>query len=139
VTVVAIPGCQLDYIWNELQSRIRTLTSDPNLEAGRYVSDLDLGMVILWPSGYEFQKIKSGRSLSSRSSGRWHTSLIWVIPSAGDQHKDIGRRKIYSLLCLLALWDRATARSFNFHSQLLLTIVGSWTTDCKSSTNSLTI
>jgi hypothetical protein len=34
--VVAIPGCQLDYIWNELQSRIGRLTSDPTLEAGRY-------------------------------------------------------------------------------------------------------
>jgi hypothetical protein len=33
--VVTIPGCQLDYIWNELQSRIGRLTSDPNLEAGR--------------------------------------------------------------------------------------------------------
>jgi hypothetical protein len=35
LVVVAIPGCQLDYIWNELQSRIGCLTSDPNLEAGR--------------------------------------------------------------------------------------------------------
>ena len=34
--VVAIPGCQLDYIWNELQSRIGRLTYDPNLEAQRY-------------------------------------------------------------------------------------------------------
>jgi hypothetical protein len=33
--VVAIPGCQLDYIWNELQSRTGKVTSDPNLEAGR--------------------------------------------------------------------------------------------------------
>ena len=33
--VVAIPGCQLDYIWNELQSRIGRLTSDPYLEAWR--------------------------------------------------------------------------------------------------------
>ena len=33
--VVTIPGCQFDYIWNELQSRIGRLTSDPNLEAGR--------------------------------------------------------------------------------------------------------
>jgi hypothetical protein len=33
--VVAIPGCQLDYIWNELQSRIGRLTSDPYLEARR--------------------------------------------------------------------------------------------------------
>jgi hypothetical protein len=30
------------------------------------VSDLDLGMQILSHSGYEFQKIKTGRSLSSR-------------------------------------------------------------------------
>jgi hypothetical protein len=42
--VMAILGCQLNYIWNELQSRIGGLTSDPNLEAGRLVSDLDLGM-----------------------------------------------------------------------------------------------
>ena len=35
-TVVTIPGCQLDYIWNELQSKIGRLTCDPNLEAGRY-------------------------------------------------------------------------------------------------------
>jgi hypothetical protein len=34
--VVAIPGCQLDYIWNELQFRIGRLTRDPELEAGRY-------------------------------------------------------------------------------------------------------
>jgi hypothetical protein len=33
--VVAIPGCQLDYIWNELQSRIGKLTSHPYLEAWR--------------------------------------------------------------------------------------------------------
>ena len=38
VTVVAIPGCQLDYIWNELQSRIGRLTSDPYLEAWRSLS-----------------------------------------------------------------------------------------------------
>ena len=35
-SVVAIPGCHLDYIWNELQSRIGRLTYDPNLEAQRY-------------------------------------------------------------------------------------------------------
>jgi hypothetical protein len=57
---VAIPGCQIDYIWNELQSRIGWLTSDPNLEAWEIkVSDLDLDMEILTPSGYGFQKIKT--------------------------------------------------------------------------------
>jgi hypothetical protein len=35
VGVVAIPGCQLDYIWNEIQSRIGRLTSDPYLEVWR--------------------------------------------------------------------------------------------------------
>jgi hypothetical protein len=38
-SVVAIPGCQLDYIWNELQSRIGRLTSDPYLEAWRSLSE----------------------------------------------------------------------------------------------------
>jgi hypothetical protein len=36
VLVVAISSCKLDYMWNELQSRIERLTCDPNLEAGRY-------------------------------------------------------------------------------------------------------
>jgi hypothetical protein len=65
--VVAIPGCQLDYIWIELQSRIGKLTSDPNLEAGR---SKFLTWILVWRySGYELQKIKTGISLSSRSSG----------------------------------------------------------------------
>jgi hypothetical protein len=36
--VVAIPGCQLDNIWNELQSGIGRLTSDPYLEDWRSLS-----------------------------------------------------------------------------------------------------
>ena len=36
--VVAIPGCQLDNIWNNLQSGIGRLTSDPYLEAWRCLS-----------------------------------------------------------------------------------------------------
>ena len=47
--VVAIPGCQPDYIWNELQSRSGGHTCDPDLEARRQVSDLDLDMEILRP------------------------------------------------------------------------------------------
>jgi hypothetical protein len=39
---MAISGCQLDYIWNELQFRNGMHTCDPDLEAGRQVSDLDL-------------------------------------------------------------------------------------------------
>ena len=36
--VVAIPGCQLDNIWNELQFGIGRLSSDPYLEAWRSLS-----------------------------------------------------------------------------------------------------
>jgi hypothetical protein len=35
-TVMAILGCQLHCIWNELQSRIGGLTCDPDLVAGRH-------------------------------------------------------------------------------------------------------
>ena len=49
--VVAIPGCQLDSIWNELQSRIGRLTYDPNLGSEIQVSDLNLGMETLKHSG----------------------------------------------------------------------------------------
>lgn len=40
--LVAILGCHLDYIQNELQFRIGGLTCDPDLEARSQVSDLDL-------------------------------------------------------------------------------------------------
>jgi hypothetical protein len=33
--IVAIHGCQFDYIWNE-QSGVGRLTSHPNVEDGRY-------------------------------------------------------------------------------------------------------
>jgi hypothetical protein len=34
--MVAIPGGQLEHIWNELQSRIEEHTYDPDLEARRH-------------------------------------------------------------------------------------------------------
>ena len=34
--VLAILGCQLDYKWNELQSKIERITCDLDLEAERY-------------------------------------------------------------------------------------------------------
>jgi hypothetical protein len=77
--VVAIPGCQLDYIWNELQSRIGRLTSDPYLEAWRSLSGSWYGDIE--PSGYGFQKIKSP---SLRN-----TPLIWATPSAGDNTRTL--------------------------------------------------
>jgi hypothetical protein len=45
-TVVATPGCQLAYIWNELQSRIGRLTCDPD-QTGRYKS---LTGILAWRS-----------------------------------------------------------------------------------------
>jgi hypothetical protein len=48
---MAIPGCQVDYIWNELQSRFGGLTCDPDPEVGRHrgievMRNLDPGMVV---------------------------------------------------------------------------------------------
>jgi hypothetical protein len=64
--VVAISGCQLDNIWNELQSEIGRLTSDPYLEAWRSLSG----------SWFEDQKIESP---SLRN-----TPLIWATPFIWD-------------------------------------------------------
>jgi hypothetical protein len=103
---VDIAGSQLDYVWNELQSRIG---GSPVILIWR------LRGTSFWPGswhgdleayGYKFQKNKTGWPLSSRSSGikgvvvpliYIYTHLIWATSSAGDLHKDIGRRKIYSL------------------------------------------
>jgi hypothetical protein len=138
MTLVAIPGCQLDYIWNELKPRIGKLTCDPNVEAGRYKF---LTWILAWSSWVAMnpRRLRQGDLwVQSKSQIQvwWHIPLIWAIPSAGDLHK---KGDLLSLLRLLALWDWATARSLDFHSQLRLTFVGSWTTDCKSSTNTLTI
>jgi hypothetical protein len=77
VIVMAIPNCQLDYIWNELLSRYgghRGHTYDPALESGRQ-------RLLIWNlrhSGHEklrpgkgstgiyLQETKASRSLSSR-------------------------------------------------------------------------
>jgi hypothetical protein len=141
--VLAIPGCQLDYIRNELQSRIGRLTSDPNLEAGRYKF---LTWILAWRSwgivAMVIWRLRQGGLWVQGHLGLkvwWDTLLIWAT-TAGDLHEEIGKRKFYSLLCLLALHEWATARSLDIHLQLLLTTVGEfWTRDCKSSKNSLII
>ena len=65
--VMAIPGCQLDYIWNELQSRIGGLTCYPNLETGRH-KFLDLGVAILRHSGHEKLRLWGWRDGSAVKS-----------------------------------------------------------------------
>ena len=136
--VLAIPGCQLHYIWNELQYRIGRLTSYPNLETGRYKF---LKWILAWRSwgivAMNFRRLRQ-RDLwvhgHLRLKSWWHTPLIWDTPSDGDLYKDIARRFTFSPLRLLALWVWATGRSLDLHSELLLTIVVSWITDCKLST-----
>jgi hypothetical protein len=108
VIVMAIPGCQLDYIWNELQSRNGEHICDPALDMGWHM----LLIQILRHSGHK--KLRSrqgykdywGKQISEfkTSLGQskfqtqvwWYTPLIWTIPSAGGLHKDNGIRKSYS-------------------------------------------
>jgi hypothetical protein len=59
---MAIPGCQLDLIWNELQSRVGRLTCDPDLEAGDNVIEkggpskqASIRTQQLWPCGSDFR------------------------------------------------------------------------------------
>ena len=61
LSVMAIPGCQLDYIWNELQSRNGGHTCDPDLKSRRtQTSDLDLDMEFLRHSGHENFRPRQG-------------------------------------------------------------------------------
>jgi hypothetical protein len=69
--VTAIPGCQVDYIWNELQLRNGELTCDPDREAGRLRL---LTWILTWmeilrhrPGSTHLWSQEASRSLSSRS------------------------------------------------------------------------
>jgi hypothetical protein len=93
VSVVAIFGCQLDYMWNELQSRIGSLTCDPDLEAWRYkfltwiLAWRSWGIVTMNPrrlrQGDLWVQSHLGQS-KSQIQVWWHKSLIWATPSIGD-------------------------------------------------------
>jgi hypothetical protein len=58
--VMAIPACELDYIWNEVQSRNGGHTCNSDLEVGRQASDPDLDMEILRHSGCEKFRPRQG-------------------------------------------------------------------------------
>ena len=125
--VVAIPSCQLDYIWNELQSRIGRLTYDPNLEAQRYKF---LTRILTWRSwsivAMNSRRLRQGDLWVQghlELKVWWHMPLIWATPFARDIRTLEGGRVTLTLPCLLASWDWATARSLDFHPQLLLAIV----------------
>jgi hypothetical protein len=117
--VMAIPRCQLDYIWNELQSRIGGLTYDPNLEFGRHklltwvlawsswgivaMKSLDLGkqmplIPVDWGKEISEFKVNLGQS-KFQIQVWWYTPLIWVTPSPGE----VTWKKKDFFLCLLAL------------------------------------
>ena len=98
LTAVAIPGCQLDYIWNELQFRIGRLTCDSNLEAKRYKF---LTWILTWRSWgmvtMNSRRLKQGDLWVQSHLGLnswWYRPLIWATSSAENLQKDIGRRKI---------------------------------------------
>jgi hypothetical protein len=58
---MASPGCGLDCIWDELQSRIGGHTCDLDLESGRtQASDPDLDMEILRHSGHAKLRPRQG-------------------------------------------------------------------------------
>ena len=47
---MAVPGCQLDYIWKELQSRNGGHTCDTDLEAGRHGL---LTWILTWDDNFD--------------------------------------------------------------------------------------
>ena len=117
VLVRAIPGCQLDYIWNELQSRIGGLTCDPDLEAGRH-------KFLTWILARKFLSSRSAWGKASPRSrlGGTHTPLIWATPYVGPHlmqghtlcwslYKDTGRRKNHFFFCLNLLARRSVGTS----------------------------
>jgi hypothetical protein len=53
---MAIPGFQLDYIWNELQSRNWGHFRDPDLESGRH-------KFLIWILTWRFQGIVAMKNL----------------------------------------------------------------------------
>jgi hypothetical protein len=114
--IMAIPVCQLDYIWNELQSRI----GEPIIQILR-LEDKFLTWIFSWRSwgivamksldpgnivhafnprrlrqGHLWIKGQLGGQSRSQIQVCWYTSLIWAASSAGGLHKGFGRRKIYS-------------------------------------------
>jgi hypothetical protein len=108
--VVAILGCQLDYIWNELQSRIGRLTSDPYLEAWRSLSGSwygDLEPYWLWIPEDSISEFKEhtfnlGYTFSSEFKGVVEHTFNLGYTFCWRQYKDIGRRESSSCSCSFA-------------------------------------
>ena len=83
--ILAVPSCQLDYIWNELQSRIGRLTCDPDLEAGRNNNICDLTCVMAIPDcqlNYIWNELQSrigGHTCDPDLEPGRHRFLTWIL------------------------------------------------------------
>ena len=97
--VMAILGCQLDCIWDELQSRNGGHTCDPNLEAGRQLAfDLD---VEAGRHRILIQIVRRVDTLLIQTLRQEDTHLTCrVPPSAGSLLKASGRREGLFFTCL---------------------------------------
>jgi len=116
--VKAIPGCQPDCIWNELQSRIGGLACDPDLEARRHTfltwilawrSWVIVAMKSLGPHTFNPRRLSQGDLWVQSQPGTKQVPDPGVVAHTFNPghtfcwglHKDVGRRKIHSS-CLLA-------------------------------------
>ena len=138
---MAIPGCQLDYIWNELQPRTGGLTCDPNLEAGR---PKFLTWILAWRSWGRVTTISLGQCkvvyvFNPRRLSQWdlwvqgqpgtkqvpdpgmvvHTFNLGATSSAGDLLKDLRRRKTHFSLPACTYLPAHLLESTSVASQLI--------------------
>jgi hypothetical protein len=103
--LLAILTCQLDYIWNELQSRYEGNTCDGNFEARKkHVFDpaLETGKSSAFAPDLGWYKLLFLINIHLKPRS-WGILLTWNTPSAGGLHKDNGRRRGLFVLHLLAL------------------------------------
>jgi hypothetical protein len=82
--VIAIPGCQLECIWSELQSRIGGLTCDPDLKAGRHKF---LTCILAWRSWgiVAMKSLGPGKVVHSFNPRRLRQGDLWVQGQPGTK------------------------------------------------------
>ena len=81
---MAILGCQLDYVWNELQVRIGGLTCDPDLEAEKHKF---LIWILAWRSWgiVAMKSLAPGKVVHAFNSGRLRQGDLWVQGQPGRE------------------------------------------------------
>jgi hypothetical protein len=90
VACVGYPGCQLDYIWNELQSR----------------KILGPGKIVHAFNPRRSKQISAFKTSLGQSKFQiqvwWYTPFIWAISSVGDLYKDNEKGECLCFFILLA-------------------------------------